>query len=253
MDLKKSKIFCLSNHKGGSAINELLDIQATMLLSEYQIEAALELYKLIPRTQWDNYGVFQPFRQVFNDCINCLYPADTSAMYNKGELMEKILDLEYKSRGETDNRAPYFYELGLVYYNTSFFGYAWNVMDYFRSGTTWRSINKGKDGVFQHWQCEYGNRDHLDVTKALYYFEKARLFSLNPELTARASFMIAKCEQKMYFTSDEYRRPACYDCIPEPPAAYLTGFRRLKEDLAETAFYEEIIEECQYFRAFAAQ
>lgn len=241
----------LSDYEGNTLQNELLDIQATMLMREYQLEAAFEIYKKIPRTQWDNFGIFHPFKQAFDECVYCPRPIDSTAMYNKGEMLERILDLEYKGRGELENNAPYFYQLGLAFYNTSYFGYSWGAMDYFRSGATWTRLHKNKDDVYPYWKYPFGNQEHTDVTKALYYFEKTKLLSLNPELTARAAFMAAKCEQKMYFMSDAYRAEPCCNQIPKLPESYLVNFKRLKEELAGTEFYEYIIEECQYFRVYA--
>jgi len=250
-DLNRFEKILLTDHEGNSLAYELLDMRATMLMREYQIEAAFETYKEIPRTQWDNFGVYQPFMQIFDECVSCPRAIDSTAMFNKGEMLEKMLDLEMKARGKIENNAPYFYQLGLVFYNTSFFGSSWQVMDYFRSGSTWNYLHKVEDDVFPYRLFPYDNLDHTDVTKALYYFEKTRLLSLNPELTARAAFMAAKCEQKLYFMSDEYRKEPCCNQIPRLPVSYLTNFKKLKEELSDTEFYEQIIEECQYFRAYA--
>jgi hypothetical protein len=241
----------LSNHEGESLTNELLDVQATMLMREYQLEAAFELYKEIPRTEWDKYGVFQPFKQNFDECVHCYENIDSSAMYNKGEMLEKMLDFEYKARGQLENNAPYFYQLGLAFYNTSYFGYSWGAMDYFRSGATWNRLHKDKDNIFPYPQFPYGNIEHTDVTKALYYFEKTKLLSLNPELTARAAFMAAKCEQKMYFMSKQYKSEPCCNQIPKLPESYLVNFKKLKDDLSDTEFYGQMIEECKYFQVYA--
>lgn len=243
----------LSDHEGESLVYELLDIQATTLMREYQLEAAFELYKEIPRTEWSKFGVFQPFKQHFDECVHCYQAADSSAMYNKGEMLEKMLDFEYKARGELDNNAPYFYQLGLAFYNTSYFGYSWGAMDYFRSGATWTRLHKDKDDIYPYPQFPYGNIEHTDVTKALYYFEKTKLLSLNPELTARAAFMAAKCEQKMYFMSKQYKREPCCNQIPKLPDSYLVNFKMLKEKLSDTEFYEQMIEECYYFQVYAEQ
>jgi hypothetical protein len=250
-DRSRFEDMLLSNHEGESLVYDLLDIQATMLMREYQLEAAFELYKEIPRTEWDRYGVFQPFKQHFDECVHCYEDIDSSAMYNKGEMLEKILDFEYKARGELENNAPYFYQLGLAFYNTSYFGYSWGAMDYFRSGATWTRLHKDKDDIYPYPQFPYDNIEHTDVSKALYYFEKTKLLSLNPELTARAAFMAAKCEQKMYFMSKQYKREPCCNQIPKLPDSYLVNFKMLKEKLSDTEFYEQMIEECYYFQVYA--
>ncbi len=237
--------------KGEKITNDLWDIKTSLLMSENNLEAALEAFKGIPPTQWDDYGQFNPFRETLNDCIDCHYALDTSALYNKGELLEELLDLEIKARGGLDKGAPYYYRLGLAFYNMSYFGYAWNALDYYRSGSSWSNLSQYKDGVFPNAAFPFGNRENTDVSEAFYYFEKARSLAHNPELAAKATFMVAKCEQKMYFLSDLYQPEECCNYIPHLPEQYLTAFNRLKENYAETAFYQKAMRECKYFEAFS--
>ena len=74
---------------GTTIQNDLIDIQATLLLNDYQLEAALETYKEMDRIEWDNFGLFNPFAQRINDCVHCPLP-DSLRLYNKGELIEEI-------------------------------------------------------------------------------------------------------------------------------------------------------------------
>ena len=239
------------NAKGEKITNDLWDIKASLLMSENYPEAALEAFKGIPRTQWDDFGVFNPFRETLNDCINCRYARDTSELYNKGELLEELLDLEMKARGGLDKGAPYYYRMGLAFYNMSYFGYAWNVADYYRSGSSWSYLSKNKDGIFANGTFPFGNRENIDVSKAFYFFEKTRTLATDPELAAKATFMVAKCEQKMYFISDDYQPEECCNNIPRLPEQYLTAFNRLKDNYSDTQFYQKAIRECKYFEAFA--
>jgi hypothetical protein len=132
----------------------------------------------------------------------------------------------------------------------SYFGHSWQAMDYYRSGSTWSRLFKEDDNVFSTTEYPFGNVEHLDVTRALYYFEKARQTSpMGSEIGARATFQAARCEQKMYFLSDEYRS-TCSNCIPKLPELFSSNFKRLKEDYSETKFYERAIKECKYFKAY---
>ena len=106
-------------------------------------------------------------------------------------------------------------------------------------------LHREKDAVFPTYEYPFGNKEHLDVTKALYYFEKSRLIASthrvdslnNYELAARAAFMAAKCEQKMYFMSEDYQSEPCCNRIPQLPTAYSQNFERLKEDFYYTNFF----------------
>lgn len=240
----------LEDNKGKLITNSLLDMKAVNLMQEYQWEAALEIYRGISREVWDDFGVFMPFRETINDCVNCLYRRDTIDMFNRGEIMEELLDLESKARGKLDESARHYYRIGLALYNMSYFGHSWQAMDYYRSGSTWSRLFKEDDNIFSTSEYPLGNVEHLDVTRALYYFEKARQTSpMGSEIGARATFQAARCEQKMYFLSDEYRS-TCSNCIPKLPELFSSNFKRLKEDYSETKFYERAIKECKYFKAY---
>lgn len=240
------------DNEGNKITNALFDMQAVNLMQAYQWEAALRTYKNISREVWDDFGVFMPFRETINDCLfDCLYRRDTSEMFNRGELLEEFLDLESKARGRLDESAQHYYRIGLGLYNMSYFGHSWNAMDYFRSGTTWSRMRREKDNVFSYWAYPLGNKEHLDVSRALYYFDKARqAASEGSEIAARATFMAAKCDQKMYYLSDLYQRP-CYNCIPEMPEVFMANYNRLKYEYSETDFYQKVIRECKYFEVFA--
>lgn len=236
--------------------NELLDMKATLLMSEGQMEAAFETFKRIPAEQWNDYGQFDPFRETLKDCISCYVRTDSislSSYYNKGELLEALLDLEYKAKGDLEGAAAHYYKLGLAYYNMSYFGYAWRVMDYFRSGSTWSNLHRSNGGVYSHFKYPFGNKENVDLSRALYFFEKARLNANTPELAAKASYQAARCEQKIYFQTDAYKPEPCCNRIPRLPTEYLVNFSRLKEQYAETEFYKLVIKECKYFAAYAAK
>lgn len=231
--------------QGDSTIkNELLDIKATMLMSEFQFEAALEVLKEMPRVEWDNYGLFNPFEFRFKDCVNCRL-SDSLRLYNKGELIERILELEYQAKAETDqNRAAYYYYLlGLGYYNMSYFSYAWKAVDYFRSGSSIASWNmQDGDNVIPHRYYPLGNKENFDCTQALYYFEKARLLAVNAELGARATYMAAKCERNIYYVNRTQGASRTYEY-----------FNLLKNGYADTDFYKNQMGKCKEFAAYAGQ
>ena len=140
-----------------------------------------------------------PFRDSLADCASC-HPLDSSDYYSKIRLLEKIFELEYKSKADHHNGAAYFYQMGLAYYNMTYFGSAWRAQDYFRSGANWEY---SRDGIFQKAFFPYGNREFHDCSKALYYFERSMELAINAEDAARACFMAARCEQKRYFTSKD--------------------------------------------------
>lgn len=233
--------------------NDLLDIKASLYLSQGELEAAYETYRRMSSANWDDYGLYDVFKETTQDCIRCYQKSDTTtaALLNKGELLEKLIDLDYKARANMGNVAMHHYQLGLALYNLSYFGYAWRVMDYSRSGATWNFLNKGNNGEYCFYPYINCIRENTDLSKALYHFQKARLLAgEQTELGARAAFQAARCEQKIYFASQTWQPPTCCNIMPHLTEKEIPHYLKLKEDFSHTQFYQQIISECKYFAAY---
>ncbi len=246
-DPSKFERALITKNDGTTIENELLDLKGTYFLAQGRLEAALEVLKRIPRSEWDLYQ-FNPFIDIVEDCVNeCILP-DSMLYFNKVEIIEKIFELEYKAKADFEHGAEYYYQLGTAFYNMSYFGHSWQAMDFFRSGANW---SYDKDGIFPDYYFPFGNLENRDLTKAFEYFEKTRITANDFELGARAAFMAAKCEQRMYYISKDCKYNSYGNEIPVFPEEYNTYFQLLKENYSATAFYQQIIEECKFFEAYA--
>jgi hypothetical protein len=215
-------------------------LKATMLIDQYSLPAALETIKFIedPNTV-SAYGVWDPFIVRDFDCVHCPI-RDTMTLLNRRQIVDQILNLEYQAMTDRTNGAMAFFKLGMAYYNMSYFGHAWSVMDNFRSGASLKARKDAKDpAVVMSDQFSMGNREHFDCSRALYYFDQARQFANNPEVAARATFMAARCEQNQYFWRRGERT--------------YTYFNILKTQYANTAFYARMVNECKYFKSYVAR
>ena len=230
--------------------SELWDLKGTYFLSQMQLESALEAFRQMPRNDRDNFGLFNPFREAFVDCVNCRV-VDTLGI-NKTAILERILEYEYKAKADMENGGQYFYNIGNALYNMTYFGYEWEIADHFRSGASWYGLKSGKS-VFEKYNAPYGNRETVNCSLPLYYFDKAFRTTNNPELAAKAAFMAAKCQQNLFFTTEGSNYSFSKNQIPNVPDAYRQYFKVLKDNFSETAFYEEVVEECLYFEMYAVQ
>jgi hypothetical protein len=231
---------------GTTIAPELIDLKSSLLLSQNLPEAAVETLKDIERTEWDNLDPSQyaPFVDRINDCVNCIIP-DSLTTYNKGELIEELLDMEYRARAEESrNRAAYlYYKMGLAYYNMTYFGPAWQILDEYRSGSSIRRHRQGsEDLVIPTIKSEQGNLEFMNCSRARYLFQRARILADNKELSARATFMEAKCEQNEFFV---YGTPG----TAQPHAA----FDILVDNFSDTQFFVQAVQECQYFQAYVTK
>ncbi len=229
----------------------LLEIKGAYLFSMGQPEAALLTLRSIPRLEQDKMPRFSPFREKVGEKIN--RPVVDSLWLNRREIIEKIMDWELRAKAAAATQDPaaawYYYLIGLGYYNMSYFGYEWEVMDYYRSGYNQLRLSSGP--VYPLRGSPDGNRENIDVSRALGYFELSMSAAVNPEMAARASFMAARCQQKQWFCS-----PACTyrpgsQLIPVIPEAYRTYYDQLITRYNRTEFYGLIVQECKWLAAYA--
>lgn len=224
-------------------INDLLDIKATMYMADGRLEAALETWKLMPEDSVDNYGRFNPFALRFRECVHCPIP-DVGGSYNKRELLVRLMEMEYRANAGVPGADTLYFELGLAWYNMTWFGHSWRVMDFYRSGSSivLQKRLKTKDYVMPHFYFPFGNRENLDCSKALTYFERARMLAQEPEFAARAAFMAAKCERNMQTGA----------AVPDGQRTY-QYFNLLRTQYKNTEMYGRFIQECKYFAAYATR
>lgn len=226
---------------GTTIRNDIIDMKANYFLSTFQVEKALEIYKQMPdETYWDKYGLYNPFAERINDCVNCSIPDSLTGM-NKGDMMRLILNkrLESVSEMNKNKAAQLNYEIGLAFYNMTYFSYSWKAMDYYRSSVSIKSARKHPDAIFPSNNSPFGNKEYFDCSEALNYFNKARILTTNPELGAKAAFMAAKCEQNNYYVNGSP--------LEEKPHV---NFAIIADQFSETQFYGRLINECKYFNTY---
>jgi hypothetical protein len=206
-----------------------------MKLNEW--EAAEKAWKKIPISEIELLGKWNPFIERLNECIHCPIKSDERQL-TKPQIVAEMLKLQYDIRANRAESPQYYYKMGLGLYNMSYFGYAWQVLDYFRSGSSLRAYRSGTTSdIVNHPILKNGNKENFDLTQALVYFEKAISISKDDELSARAAFMAAKCEQKISNVTLGINKRKY--------------FSLLKSKYKHTDYYEKIIENCKYFKYYA--
>lgn len=227
----------------------LLEMKATMLFARGEPEAALAMYRRIPATQMAELTQFAPFVETLGEKVH--RRVSDTLLLNRRQIVERILDYEFKAKSAAALDDPaagyYYYLIGLAYYNMSYFGYEWEVMDAYRSGANWTRLASGP--VFPLYGSPSGNRENTDVTRALGYFEKAYKLSKTPEIAARAAYMAARCEQKMWFYSPDCQYKPGSNLIPILPDASLRYYRVL-DAYRDTDFYKKAVRECKWLEAY---
>ncbi len=233
----------LTDRAGPDVVNDLRHMQAVYYLANSQLEAAFEIFRLIPEDNYNKYGQYAPFIARLNDCVHCPRP-DTARVYNKFELMQELINLEYDARSATDpdRSAQRYFQVGVAYYNMTYYGSMWRFADFFRSGVSGRLVRRNPgENVFPYYDFPLGNREYFDCSRAQSFFDRSRILAADPELAARATFYAAKCERNLHYAT---AKPG----LTRP----FTNFELLRSKYSNTAFYQRAIAECRTFAAFVA-
>ncbi len=213
---------------------QLLELKATILLRDpTQIEQALHILEALPKELTDQHYTYgSPF----------LYSAKTpnfNAHYENQNRIPKLTRLAFAKKVRQlisdEQNALNAFQLGVAYYNASYYGLQWDLLAYDR-----------------YYSSPNGN---VDMRIAEKYLNKAlSLGGLNTEQQAQAYFMLARCEQNRYtvqngeFTeSYDGNNAFSIDFNRMKRSMYMRNFEILANNYKGTASYKEIIKECKYF------
>ncbi len=215
---------------------EIQALYATWLMTLNEWEAAEKAWQEIPLADIELFGKSNPFVERLNECVHCPVKSNERQL-TKPQIVAEMLKLQYDIKANRTESPQYYYKMGLGLYNMSYFGYAWNMLDYFRSGSSLKAERlENSSDIMKHPLFPNGNRENIDLSKALGYFEKAITLSTDKELSARATFMAARCEQKMsHVTKTANKRKY---------------FALLKTKYKDTQYYDKVIESCKYFKYY---
>ena len=225
------EIFLIDNFEYSRS--QIIEMQGTMLLRNYRFKEAISKFKedksklkLLPA---------DPFIININDCLYCDNKAPKINDYTKLSFAERMLELEKLIIKDSLN-SVYYFQLANGYYNMTFFGNSWMILDYYRVIS-----NTGGDLTNNFYDC----------SRALENYEKVMSITKNKELAAKACFMASKCEQnKFYFDAGYYDRDDRNLNTWKTQDKYRKYFTILAETYSKTKFYKEAIKECKFFNNF---
>ncbi|MFT3904491.1 MAG: hypothetical protein QM727_15070 [Niabella sp.] len=152
---------------------------------------------------------------------------------------------------ETDknNAAKHLYKVALGYYNTTYYGYAWELVEYYRSGA---------DGYFIPKDATSFQREYYGAYRAHDYFKKAMEASRDKEFQAKCLFMMAKCSQKQIampqytysWGDDDYKKYEMATKKYDEQFRENIYFPQLIKSYGDTKFFKEAESRCSYLSDF---
>ncbi|MES2554972.1 MAG: hypothetical protein V4604_02425 [Bacteroidota bacterium] len=217
---------------------QLKEFKATLLMRDPErLQEAVAIFSELPKNVMGENIYGDPFKFDLKNPDFGRFDDNRYSMssMSKYELAKKLSELYQKKSTAMD-----YYNLGMAYYNTSYYGLQWKAAAYYRS--------------------TYAPNGFYSMKTAQLFFKKALAFGkLIDEQEAQIYFMLARCEQHEY-TQKNGEIPTYYDSNSQfsfdtymgnmRSESAFSNFEILQRNYSNTAFYDELIGECYYFNYY---
>jgi len=183
-----------------------------------------------------------PFLGNIKDCHDCDHRAKQKKKYTAIEFLTAIKTLQDHVVKQND-----------VYNNNLLLGNAFYNITHFGNARLFYEGNIAGSGSTPDF-FRTPIRDMItNCSLAKTYYEKAFVAAKNNEQKAKCQYMIAKCERNDYYNKKYYSLNLSTWDIQDDQTNFIAwqGFQKLKANYAKTKYYQEVINECGYFKTYA--
>lgn len=229
--------------KGTIKIVEVADFAGTAYLRDGDYDKAISWLSKEPKQ--NKVIKKNPFIELLYDREERL--SNDKVTTTKLAFAKEMLQLHRLTLTDKANASKHLYKLGLGYYNTTYYGYAWNLVAYYRSGS---------DGYYLPENATAFQKEYYGCYKAHDYFKKALETSTDKEFQAKCLFMMAKCKQKQIHKPQYSEFNYNWDLYDVKTKEYQKEFEnnayfpQLISQYQKTKFYKEAKTRCSYLRDF---
>ncbi len=242
---KKLSAFELFLQKNNALnVKDVTDFAGTAYLRNYDYKKAVEWLVKSGATKKDT--IFKSaFIELLSDREERL-PTETRSTSKLGFAQEMLLA---QGLANTDkiNAAKHFYKLATGMYNITYYGHAWELVQYNRSGS---------DGYYVPANATQFQKQYYGCFAAHDMFKRAMDASTDNNFKAKCLFMMAKCAQKNVQRPQYNEFGSRYDDFDNAEKAFYPLFMKnkyfpqLTQQYSGTAFYKEAFSRCSYLRDF---
>jgi hypothetical protein len=204
-------------------LTDIYEYEGIMLAYQGKLDDAITKMKAANNTV-ELYG--NPFNGKIKDCHDCDHAAPQKIKYTKDAFLLKMKEMQAHVDKNEDvyNNALL---LGNAYYNMTYFG---NARAFYYN----KIMNQYDNDINEFYAPQL-----LNCTTADRYYKTALAAATTDEQRAKCVYMMAKCERNQKFQGD-----------PENESLAWEGFKQLKTKYAHTKYYQEVINECGYFKIY---
>ncbi len=251
-NLQAMKVFLSKNNKteiekiGVSVYDVTLDdinnYQAVIATFANKIPEAIDFMQKTNKFQETKFSG-NPFNGSIKDCHDCDHVAYQKKKYLQIDFLNTIKTMQ-------DNIA----KGDEVYTNSLLLGNAFYNITHFGNARLFHETN-----IAGYGYSPYDFRDKIrsmitNCSLAKMYYQKALVAAITNEQKAKCFYMISKCERNEYYNA-KYKLVNSLWEISDDKINFLAwdGFKTLKKDYSQTKYYQEVINECGYFRTYVGQ
>jgi hypothetical protein len=176
-----------------------------------------------------------PFNERIIDCHDCDQAMPQKLHYTMKTLVKKMIELKQSAESGKDSaeRSRNYLLLANAIYNTSYFG---------NNRPASANFLFSDQNLFSGYASSAMYKNYSDNSEALKYYSVAAGLAVTSEAKAQATWMIAKCQLNNFYASrgnDTSKDFVAFD-----------GYQLMKDKYSKTKYYQEVINECEYFTAY---
>ncbi|PJJ10454.1 hypothetical protein CLU83_3876 [Flavobacterium sp. 1] len=182
-----------------------------------------------------------PFLGNIKDCHDCDHQAPQKKKYTMLDFLTIIQKLQENVAKQTD-----------VYNNSILLGNAFYNITHFGNARLFHEGNIAGYGSSPDYFRDPIRDMIINCSLAKAYYQKASASAKNNEQKAKTQYMIAKCERNEYYNKKYYSLNLSTWDIQDDQTNFIAwqGFKSLKTNYSKTKYYNEIINECGYFKTY---
>ena len=217
------------------SLGRINEFEAVMFALNDKIdEAIVHMQSADEAKDFELYG--NPFNGAIKDCHDCDHAAVQKTKYSKLSFLQKMKEMKQalaKGKDVYNNSLL----LGNAFYNMSYYGNA-------------RCFYEGEI-LISAFMNPFFDSVISSSRYARYYYQKALIAAKNDEQRAKLTYMLLKCDRNDTYNASYTLSDMSYD-IEYYEGAPSIGYGNLNK-YRKTAFYQEVLKECSYFRSYVAK
>lgn len=227
-------------------LDDINNYQAVVATFANKIPEAIDFMKKTNKLQETKlYG--NPFNGTIKDCHDCDHLAFQKKKYSQIDFLKTLKTMQESVAKDEE-----------VYTNLLLLGNAFYNITHFGNARLFHEINITGYGYSPY---DFRNKIRVMITNcslAKMYYQKALAAAKNNEQKAKCNYMIAKCERNDFYNNQYDANKDSWEnqfAVESSKINFIAweGFKTLKSNYSDTKYYQEVMNECGYFRTYIAQ